>query len=110
MSKGKKKITAESTVYVSGAGWRDCDTSIGCVALTAKKAESCCIKEMREAAKRARDDDWDEKPRKSLADHLDDIAYYGVHAMALEDLVSDSELPEAIKALQNGEVYYPERG
>ena len=111
MGKGRYgSIGPDTVVYVSGAGWRDSDTSMGCIATTAKKAERDTMKQMREAAKRAREDEWDlpRSERRSLSDLLDDIAYYGVHGEKLSSAVSARELEGAIAALREDGIYYQE--
>ena|SRR3989344_6430285 len=109
MSKRKSRgITADSTVYLAGAGWRYSDASMGCIATTAKKAESECFKQMREEAKTARDDDWNERPRPTIASKLSEIAYYGVHAEKLRDIVSERSLSEKIRDLNEDGYTYPD--
>lgn len=108
--RGKKHITADSIVYLAGAGWRDSDTSMGAIATTAKKAETLTFKQMREEAKRARESEFDlpRSERKSLSDLMDEIAYYGVHSEKLRDIVSDRQLESAIRDLNEDGYTYPE--
>lgn len=106
----KRNITPDSIVYIAGAGWRDSDTSMGCIATTKKKAEQMTFRQMREEAKRARDDEYDlpRSERRSYSDLLGDIAYYGVHAEKLSSIVSDRRLDAAIHDLNEDGYTYPD--
>ena len=68
-------------------------------------------REMRDAAKSARDDEFsvDKEDRRyhSVADAEDDIAWSGIHRSALRDAVGSRELEEAIQELRDGNLFYP---
>ncbi len=93
----KRNVTMESTVYVSGWGWRDNDCCGRVVATTETRAERLAYKAMRDEARRAQDDDC-LVPVRPMRDYLDGIAWYGVHAMRLGDLVNEGR--EAYDAIQ----------
>lgn len=94
----------ENTVYVASAWWRDSDPSMGVVAMTRGEAEEDIAEQMRDAARNARDDG----SYKSVDAALDDIAWSGIHAWRLGDIVSEDELEQAIADLESDGVFYPE--
>jgi hypothetical protein len=98
-----KKIDGNTIVYSAAAWWRDNDPSMQAVALTSKRVEKEIEKQMREAARWARDDGNYETIREALGD----IAWSGVHTFALKDLASSRELREAIDELEDSGVWYP---
>jgi len=88
-------VTMASTVYVSGWGWRDNDCCGRVIATTRKRATKLAYAGMRDDARHAVECDSEHKTIKAA---LRDIAWYGVHAMRLGDLVNEGR--EAYDAIQ----------
>ena len=106
-AKSRGPITGDTTVYSAAAWWRDSDPSMQAVALTQKKAKTEIFKQMKDAARMARDDE----SYPSINAALDAIAWSGVHPMNLKTIAgSGAELEQAIADLENNGVWYPERG
>ncbi len=101
------RITGNTTVYVSSAGWRDNDTSMQVVGTNKAVVSKLIHKMMEEAAERA----YDEESYASVDDAMDGIAYYGIHKFTLKDIIPrPSELLEAIREIGDLGYYYPNVG
>lgn len=89
-----EKILAEhgdATIYVSSAGWRDCDAFVSVAASTPRTAEYAVYRAMKEQARLAWDSAEPDIDKRTLADWLGGIAWYGVHALPLADVVSATD-------------------
>jgi hypothetical protein len=99
-----KNIGKDTSVYVASAWWRNSDPSMGVVATTERRAEKEIERQMRDAARDARDDG----SYKTISSALDDIAWSGIHVQKLGAvIVSDRELEEATEQLEEDGVWYP---
>lgn len=101
----KRKVGPDTMIYSAAAWWSDSDPSMQAVALSPKRAESEIVKQMRESARAARDDG----SYKSINAALGEIHWSGVHSEKLSTLAAAFELNEAIRALTEEGVWYPER-
>ena len=105
------EVDGDTVVFTTAAWWRDCDPFVGVVGLNEKKVLAAIRREMRDAAKSARADEFsvDKEDRRyhSVADAEDDIAWSGIHRSALRDAVGSRELEEAIQELRDGNLFDP---
>ena len=98
-------ITADTIVYVAGAGWSESDTTMRCVATTAERAEECVTEQMHQEAEAA----FDQEAYDSVPEALKSMAYYGIYTGKLSKVVSRSdELGRAIDALSSEGEYHPD--
>ena len=109
------RITGNSTVWASSAGWRDNDTSMQVIGmdkgLVSKKIHEMMVMEARSALDEDEERDYVSGSGRRFGiteDAMDAIAYYGIHKFTLKDIVSARELPEAIRELSDNGYYYPE--
>jgi hypothetical protein len=100
----KKPVTSTTVVYTAAAWWTNSEPSMRVVALSPKKAERDIVRQMRDAARSAREDG----SYRSIADALDDIGWSGVHAEPLATIATDREMDGAIADLEADGVWYPE--
>ena len=98
-----RRVGKDTIVYVAAAWWRNSDPSMGVVATTERRAEKEIERQMRDAARDARDDG----SYKTISGALDDIAWSGVHAEKLSEAASAREMDEAIRQLEEDGVWYP---
>ena len=101
---GKRNITPDTTVYIASAWWQDSDPSMSVVATTDKIAEADIRRQMKDAAKDARDDG----SYRTISDALDDIAWSGVFPEPLKNVVLPREMDQAIAELEEDSIFYPE--
>lgn len=107
-------ITSNTTVYSASAWHRNYDPSMQVIALNKKDCEAKIYQMMQEEAQNVADenlmyDEGDELSReRAVEEALDDIAWSGVHAFSIGDLVSGRELDEAIRELKSSGYFYPE--
>lgn len=98
-----KRIDKDTIVYVAAAWWRHSEPSMRVVATTERRAEKEIERQMRDAARDARDDG----SYKTISGALDDIAWSGVHAEKLSATADEWEMGEAIQQLEEDGVWYP---
>jgi hypothetical protein len=101
----KKPVTSSTVVYVAAAWWTNSDPSMDVVALSPKRAEREIVRQMRDAARSAREDG----SYRSISAALDDIGWSGVHAEPLSSVASAREMDDAVAELEDNGVWYPER-
>lgn len=99
----KPRFNELTIVYVAAAWWRNSDPSMGVVATTEKRAEKEIERQMRDAARDARDDG----SYRTVNDALGDIAWSGVHAEKLGNVAKGREVLDAVADLEEHSVWYP---
>ncbi|HYX21768.1 MAG TPA: hypothetical protein VFA98_13060 [Thermoanaerobaculia bacterium] len=102
-ARGRHRFNEVSVVYVAAAWWRNSDPSMGVVATTEKRAEKEIERQMRDAARDARDDG----SYRTINAALDDIAWSGVHAEKLGTIAQGREVEDAVADLEENGVWYP---